>query len=58
MTLDQILSRAESEFGGLIILGVHTESQLGRHIHTSLAYKLLTKAACPVLSVRAGPGGT
>lgn len=56
MGFDEILKRAESEFAGLIVLGVHTESQLGRHIHTSLAYKLLTRATCPVLSVRAGPG--
>jgi nucleotide-binding universal stress UspA family protein len=53
--LDQILERAEAETAGLIVLGVRAESHLGRHIHTSLAYQLLTRAACPVLSIRAGP---
>jgi nucleotide-binding universal stress UspA family protein len=53
--LDQILERAETETAGLIVLGVRAESHLGRHLHTSLAYQLLTRAACPVLSVRAGP---
>lgn len=56
LDLDQILRRAEAEFAGLIVLGVHTESQLGRHVRASLAYKLLTRAICPVLSIRAGPG--
>jgi nucleotide-binding universal stress UspA family protein len=53
--LDQILSRAETEVAGLIVLGVHTDTQLGRHVRTSLAYELLTKAICPVLSIRASP---
>jgi nucleotide-binding universal stress UspA family protein len=53
MTLKQILERVESEFAGLIVLGVHAESQLGRHVRTSLAYELLTRAVCPILSVRA-----
>jgi nucleotide-binding universal stress UspA family protein len=51
---EQILRRAESETAGLIVLGVHAESQLGRHLHTSFAYQLLTRAVCPVLSVRVG----
>jgi nucleotide-binding universal stress UspA family protein len=55
LELDQILERAEAETAGLIVLGVRTESHLGRHLHTSLAYQLLTRAACPVLSIRAGP---
>jgi nucleotide-binding universal stress UspA family protein len=53
--LDQILERAERETAGLIVLGVRAESHLGRHLHSSLAYQLLIRAACPVLSIRAGP---
>jgi nucleotide-binding universal stress UspA family protein len=55
LELNQILERAERETAGLIVLGVRSESHLGRHLHTSLAYQLLTRAACPVLSIRAGP---
>jgi nucleotide-binding universal stress UspA family protein len=54
LELDQILERAEKETSGLIVLGVRAESHLGRHLHTSFAYQLLTRAACPVLSIRAG----
>jgi nucleotide-binding universal stress UspA family protein len=53
--LDQILTRVETETAGLIVLGVRTQSQLGRHLHTSFAYQLLTRAACPVLSIKGGP---
>jgi nucleotide-binding universal stress UspA family protein len=55
LELNQILKRAEAETAGLIVLGVRAESQLGRHLHTSFAYQLLTRAACPALSIRAGP---
>jgi nucleotide-binding universal stress UspA family protein len=52
MELDEIIKRAQSQSAGLIVLGTHTESQLGRHLHTSFAYQLLAKATCPVVSVR------
>ncbi len=52
MELDEIIERAERQHAGLIVLGVHTESQLGRHLHTNFAYRLLSKASCPVLSIR------
>jgi len=52
MEASQIIDRAQSQNAGLIVLGVHTESHLGRHIHTSLAYQLLATATCPVISVR------
>lgn len=51
-TLDEILSRVETETAGLIVLGVRAQSQLGRHLHASFAYQLLTRAVCPVLSIR------
>ena len=56
MTLDGILRRAEKEESGLIVLGIHPETQLKRHLHTSLAYQLLTRSVCPVLSIHAGAG--
>jgi nucleotide-binding universal stress UspA family protein len=52
MEADQIINRAQNQSAGLIVLGVHTESHLGRHIHTGLAYQLLAKATCPVVSIR------
>jgi nucleotide-binding universal stress UspA family protein len=52
MEIDQIVERAQSEHAGLIVLGVHTESHLGRHLHISFAYHLLANATCPVLTVR------
>lgn len=55
LDLDQIIARVETETAGLIVLGVHAESQLGRHLHTRFAYRLLTRAVCPVLTIRGGP---
>jgi nucleotide-binding universal stress UspA family protein len=52
MEFDEIIDRARNQSAGLIVLGVHTESQLGRHVHTSFAYQLLAKATCPVFSVK------
>jgi nucleotide-binding universal stress UspA family protein len=52
MEIEQIIERAQEERAGLIVLGVRTESQLGRHLHTSFAYHLLAKATCPVLTIR------
>jgi nucleotide-binding universal stress UspA family protein len=51
LTLDQIVDRTGAETAGLIVLGVHAASQFGRHLHTSFAYQLLTKAVCPVLTI-------
>ena len=50
--VDQMIERAQSERARLIVLGVRTQSQLGRHLHTSFAYHLLAKATCPVLTIR------
>jgi nucleotide-binding universal stress UspA family protein len=52
MELDQLVERAQGQSAGLIVLGVHAESQLGRHLHTSFAYRVLAHATCPVLTVR------
>jgi len=35
----------------LIVLGVQPISYLGRHLHTSFAYRLLANAPCPILTV-------
>ena len=48
---DEIVERAKRQHAGLIVLGIHAESQLGRHLHTSVAYQLLSGATCPVISV-------
>jgi nucleotide-binding universal stress UspA family protein len=55
LELDQIIERAESQSAGLIVLGVHAESRLGRHLHTSFAYQVLSQATCPVITVRSTP---
>ena len=52
LELDQVIERAESQSAGMIVLGVHAESQLGRHLHTSFAYQVLAQATCPVVTVR------
>jgi len=35
----------------LIVLGIESASFLGRHLHTSYAYRLLANAACPILTI-------
>ena len=57
MELSELIDRAQSQHAGLIVLGAHTESHLGRHLHTSFAYQLLSKATCPVISIRPGTSG-
>lgn len=43
-----------SEPSNLIVLGVQPASFLQRHLHTSLAYRLLANAGSPVLAIPAG----
>ncbi len=52
MAVTQLIERAQTQHAGLIVLGIHTETHFGRHLHTSYAYRLLARATCPVLSVR------
>jgi nucleotide-binding universal stress UspA family protein len=47
---EAILERA-TDRSALIVLGVQPASYLGRHLHTSFAYRLLANAACPILTV-------
>jgi nucleotide-binding universal stress UspA family protein len=47
---DELMAKV-SEPSNLIVLGVQPASFLQRHLHTSLAYRLLTSAASPVLTV-------
>lgn len=51
-TKHEILERTRSGAGGLIVLGVHTESQFARRMHSSFAYELVATAACPVFTIR------
>jgi len=55
MEIDEIITRAQGQRAGLIVLGTHTESQLGRHLHTSFVYQLVAKATCPVISIPRRP---
>ena len=48
----EILQRTRTDAAGLIVLGVHSESQFARHMHTSFAYELVATAACPVFTFR------
>lgn len=54
---NELIDRAQTQHAGLIILGTHTESHLGRHLHTTFAYQLLSKASCPVISIRLSTPG-
>jgi len=59
LQLEQIVERAESQHAGLIVLGAHKESLLGRHLHSSFAYQVLGRATCPVFTIppaRSGQG--
>lgn len=58
MELDQIVERAETQSAGMIVLGVHAESHLGRHLRTSFAYEVLARATCPILTIRHKPTQT
>jgi nucleotide-binding universal stress UspA family protein len=55
MELDQIVARAETQSAGVIVLGVHAESHLGRHLRTSFAYQVLARATCPIFTIRHQP---
>jgi nucleotide-binding universal stress UspA family protein len=55
MELDQIVERAETQSAGVIVLGVHAVSHLGRHLHTSFAYQVLARATCPIFTIRHKP---
>ena len=55
VAFEEIIDRARVQQAGLIVLGAHAESQLARHFHTSFAYQLLSRATCPVISIRPAP---
>jgi len=50
---DAILKRAVKDTGGLVVLGVKAESHFGLRLHTSMAYQLVARAACPVFTAGA-----
>lgn len=50
---EDVVMAKVSEHSNLIVLGVQPASFLQRHLHTSLAYKVLAGAASPVLTVPA-----
>jgi nucleotide-binding universal stress UspA family protein len=51
LQLEQLVERAESKHAGLIVLGAHKESLLGRHLHSNFAYQVLGRATCPVFTI-------
>jgi len=50
---DEILHAANQRHTGLIVLGVHHAARLGSHIPWAVAYSVVRRADCPVLTVRA-----
>lgn len=50
-TADEILKRTANDTAGLVVLGVRAESQFGRRLHTSMAYRLVAGAVSPVFTV-------
>jgi nucleotide-binding universal stress UspA family protein len=55
-TAEVILNKAESESGTLIAMATHGRSGLQRWLLGSVAYKVVSAAACPLLLVRATEG--
>ena len=53
VAVEQLIHRATTNLAGMIILGLKPRSTVGRHVHTSFAYRLLANASCPVLTIRA-----
>jgi nucleotide-binding universal stress UspA family protein len=49
-TAEEVLAQAR-DTSALLVLGVQPATYLGRHLHTSLPYRLLAEAFCPVLTV-------
>ena len=49
---EQILQSTRADTSSLIVLGVKAEAHFARHLHTSLAYQLVARAVCPILTVR------
>jgi nucleotide-binding universal stress UspA family protein len=50
---DEILRAANQRHTGLIVLGVHHAARLASHIPWAVAYSVVRRADCPVLTVRA-----
>lgn len=50
---EQLLYRSRVCGDSLLVLGVRNQSRLNRHLRSSLAYELVAKASCPLLSVHA-----
>jgi len=50
---DEILRAASQRHCGLIVLGVHHAARLASHIPWAVAYSVVRRADCPVLTVRA-----
>ena len=50
---DEILRAANQRHCGLIVLGVHHAARLASHIPWAVAYSVVRRADCPVLTVRA-----
>jgi nucleotide-binding universal stress UspA family protein len=51
LTDDELLDHCRTRSRSLLVLAVHSESRLNRHLHSSFAYELVAKASCPLLSV-------
>lgn len=50
-----LLHHCASRSRSLLVLGVHSETRLNRHLHASFAYELVAKASCPLLSIHDRP---
>lgn len=50
---DEILRTAHQRHCGLVVLGVHHAARLASHIPWAVAYSVVRRADCPVLTVRA-----
>ena len=48
---DEDIEKLLAEHSALVVLGVHPSSFLGRHLHTSLSYRLLGKTLLPIVTI-------
>ncbi len=48
---NEILELAKLSANSLMVLGVQSVSRLNRHLQTSLAYELVARASCPLISI-------
>ena len=50
--VEEIITMARETNADLIVMGAKTRKSLAGHVPATIAYSVVTKARCPVLTVR------